>query len=73
MITPAALRELADLLDQGLRAEYVGVGDEITVVTDIPAAVEWMRLCPNDRLPVSGVLVDVRPVEVPVSLAEVPC
>lgn len=68
----AALRELADLVDQGHPADYIGIGDEITVVANVASAARWVERCPNDRLPVSGVPVDVRIVEVPYDL-EVPC
>jgi hypothetical protein len=71
-VNAAALRELADLVDQGHPFEYVGVGDEITIVANIASAARWMERCPNDRLPLTGVPVDVRIVEVPVDLAEVP-
>lgn len=69
----AALRELADLVDQGHPFEYVGVGDEITIVANIASAARWMERCPNDRLPQTGVPVDVRIVETPIELHEVPC
>lgn len=70
----AALRELADLVDAGHPFEYLGVGDEITIVANIASAARWMERCPNDRLPRTGVPVDVRIVEVPTALAaEVPC
>jgi hypothetical protein len=69
----AALRELADLVDQGHPFDYLGVGDEITIVATIASAARWVERCPNDRLPLTGVPVDVRIVEVPVDLNEVPC
>lgn len=68
-----ALRELADLVDQGHPADAILIADEVTIVANIASAARWMERCPNDRLPVSGVLVDVRIVEVPVHLDEVPC
>lgn len=71
MISAAALEELATMVRQGMPAEYVGVGDEITIVANIASAARWMERCPNDRLPVTGVLVDVRIVEVPVDVSGV--
>lgn len=73
MITAAVLRELADLVESGMPLDYVGVGDEVTVVANIVSAARWMEACPNDRLPLCGVQVDVRPVAWPVDVAEVPC
>ena len=67
----AALREIADLVDQGHPFEYLGVGDEITIVATIASAARWMDRCPNDRLPDTGVPVDVRIVETPIELHEV--
>lgn len=68
-----ALREIADLVDQGTPADYIGVGDEVTILAELPSAIRWMETCPQGVLPESRVPVDVRVVGVLVNLDEVPC
>lgn len=59
-----ALRELATLVEQGHPADYIGIGDEVTILATLPAAVRWMETCPQSVLPESRVPVDIRPVGV---------
>lgn len=47
----AALRRVAELIEQGHPADYVGVGDAVTVVANAASAARWMATCPNGLLP----------------------
>lgn len=52
----AALRELADLIDQGHPADAISVGADVTVICTNPvSAARWHERTPNARLPISGV------------------
>lgn len=58
------LRALADLLDAGHPADYLGIGDSITVVANPISAARWMERCPNGLLPGTSVPVVVQVVPV---------
>lgn len=59
-MNPLTLRLLADLVDQGHPADYLGVGESVTVVANPISAVRWMERCPNGVLPGTNVQVAVQ-------------
>lgn len=63
-MTPTTLRTLADLLEQGSPADYLGIGDSVTVVANPISAARWMERCPNGLLPGTSVPVVVQVVPV---------
>lgn len=60
----ADLRTLADLIDQGHPADYIGVGESVTVVTNPVSAARWMERCPNGVLPGTSTPVAVQVIPV---------
>lgn len=60
MTTSVALRELADLIDQGHPADAISVGAHVTVICTNPlSAARWQERTPNELLPISGLPVAV--------------
>lgn len=58
------LRALADIIDAGHPADYIGVGEHITIVANPISAARWMERCPNGLLPGTSVEVAVQVIPV---------
>lgn len=63
-MTPATLRALANLVESGTPADYIGVGDAVTIIANPISAARWMERCPNGLLPGTSTPVAVQTIPV---------
>lgn len=63
-MTPATLRALADLIDQGHPVDYIGIGDAVTIIANPISAARWMERCPSGLLPGTSTPVAVQTIPV---------